>query len=185
MSRKNILVTQRVQLFSSFLMCRIIHGTGFRLRDVEFLFNLINNWLYGNHPDVNIDIQLVQISRELERFLGSGYVLKKRKHKVPVFSLTPRGLGYIFYQMSNPEKLIDPDQVILIHYLLATYGKFFRSFLGDDDFFRSSAELQNIENFLNPQTILLNQIKLIQIRIKALEERIMENDEMLTYSRPD
>lgn len=181
MGRQKLLDNHNTQLFATFIMCRVIKPDGFRLRDVDFCFNLVNNWIYGVGTKEKPDFQLVQISRVIDEFVKNKWIVRKKHKKPPVFQMTLAGLSHFFHQMVNPDRLLTPYQVIFIFYLLSTYGKFFKTYFLYDDIFLSTAQTQRLEKLLNPETIVHGQLELIKERLGKLDERIEENDDMLEF----
>ena len=179
MTREKIIDRYEVLIYASFMICRVIKPNGFRLRDIEFCFNLVTNWIYGINSDDVPKMQLVQISRMIESYIAQSLILKIKNKKQPQYKISHTGMVYFFEQMVDAEKIRLPNQVIFIHYLLGTYGTFFRSFLLNDDLFQSSFQVNSIKNYLEPSTIVKNQISLLERRKEALEERIEENDGLL------
>lgn len=181
MTRQTILSSNKHQLFVSFIMCTVVHQKGFRLKDVEFFYNLINNWLYDNQLEQLANIQLVQISREIDKYVKEGFIKRTKENRIPKFRLNHYGITYFFQSLSYPKQLTTADHTLTVYYLLKTYGKFFHNFLVNRDRFQSTIEINKIKELLNPNTVILNQISILKKIVQNLDDRICENDEMLRY----
>ena len=179
MKRKKIIDSYETLIHATFIMTKAIKPSGFRLRDIEFCFNLINNWIYGLNSSQSPSIQLVQVSRMIEYYIDQRFMVRVKNKNPPQYKISHPGIIYFFEQMVDSDKIKPPDQVIFIHYLLTTYSAFFKSFLLNDDLFQSTFQINSINSYLNPSTIVKNQIALLEGKKNALLERIEENNGLL------
>lgn len=185
MTRRNSLVwSKSILIDSALLTAGVIHEKeGFRAPDLEFLFCLFGNWLEYDKRDPNFKIALMQIHRFLTAQRGERNVEVIKRFGKSKFRLTSRGAMFLLKRIASPADVLPFDEVVLVQYILKTYGRFIKDFLLKPDDFATKEFEQEVLKLVTPGSIVKEQKIRVSFLIKDFQTRMEESHHMVEFSR--
>lgn len=144
-------------------------NSGFRQRDVRFLFELFSNW-------AELTSTLVAKNTQIQRFLDSlhneGFAKRFLRKSQPHYRLTRTGLIELISRIVNQTYCSKPEHFFFLNYFIKSYKPHIEEIVkSEGQQFPYSLKLE-LDNLLDAHALLEREIRAVQLNIDKLQARV-------------
>jgi hypothetical protein len=181
--RKNSFAQNHKVLFlSAFLTSNILNTeTGFRLRDIQFYFELFANWRELEKISPDFGVQLTQIKRMVQHFKLNGLLVGTRNGSRESFKFSLEGTLQLLEELVACDESLCVEDVIFVQYFIKTYKPYLIQYLLPTESPVKPQVRDRINFLVEHDGVVKNQIIILDCLLKDLKSRIRESEEIISF----
>lgn len=151
------------------------HPSGFRQKNMLFLFELFVNWIESSAMSLSLNVQATQVSRYLDKLVKEGYARKKKSRAYPTYVLTRTGLLELMSQIVSNQYTEARSYFFFFFYFVKNYKPLIEKLVVEQGSLFPKALKLELDMHLDVSDFLKREIEASKNELKRLEIRIADS----------
>lgn len=175
---RSIISDYEVFFSTAALASHAVYPQGFRQRDLKFFVELFSNWVETSLEKFFLSTFNTQIARYLSKLEKEGFAHKRKKDSRPFYRLTRVGMCELLRSLTDKDYSSNQAQIFFVSFFIKNYRAQIMYLISREGTKFPRILQTEIEGFLDLNSFLDRQKKLLDKSIKRLEERVYDAEKI-------